>query len=87
MLPRVLQPGGQVVERVPPRDVVDEEGARRAPVVRPRDGPKGLLAGRVPYLKLDLFAVNVDHARAKLHPDGQVVHRLEPLVRKLKQKT
>ena len=45
VLPRVLEPRGQVVEGVPPRDVVDEKGAGRASVVRARDGPKRLLAG------------------------------------------
>ena len=45
VLPRVLEPRGQVVEGVPPRDVVDEKGAGRASVVRARDGAKRLLAG------------------------------------------
>ena len=45
VLPGVLEPRGQVVEGVPPRDVVDEKGAGRASVVRARDGPKRLLAG------------------------------------------
>ena len=45
MLPRVLEPRGQVVERVPPRDVIDQEGARSAAVVRARDGAERLLAG------------------------------------------
>ena len=45
VLPRVLEPRGQVVERVPPRDVIDQEGARSAAVVRARDGAERLLAG------------------------------------------
>jgi hypothetical protein len=36
-------------------------------------------------LQLDLLAVNVDHARAKLHAYGQVVDWLKPLVCELKQ--
>jgi hypothetical protein len=40
---------------------------------------------RVPDLELDLLVVNADHARAELHPDGQVVHRLEALVGELQQ--
>jgi len=36
-------------------------------------------------LQLDLLSLDVDHARAELHADGQVVHRLETLVRELKQ--
>jgi hypothetical protein len=45
----------------------------------------GNSAHRVPYLKLDLFRVNIDHSRAELHADSQVVYRLEPLVGKLQQ--
>ena len=45
VLPGVLEPRGQVVEGVPPRDVVDEEGAGRATVVGARDGAERLLAG------------------------------------------
>lgn len=37
VLASVLQPSGEVVECVPPGDVVHEQGACRAPVVRPRD--------------------------------------------------
>ena len=44
MLPGVLEPRGQVVEGVPPRDVVDEEGTGRATVVGARDGAERLLA-------------------------------------------
>ena len=45
VLPGVLEPRGQVVEGVPPRDVVDEEGAGRTAVVGARDGAERLLAG------------------------------------------
>lgn len=44
MLPGVLQPGGQVIERVPPGNVIYKESARCTSVVRPGDGPEGLLA-------------------------------------------
>lgn len=40
---------------------------------------------RIPYLQLDLLAVNVDHPCPELHANGEVVHRLEPLVRELQQ--
>ena len=40
---------------------------------------------RVPDLKLDLFPLNVDHPSTELDSDGEVVHRLEPLVRELEQ--
>ena len=45
VLPGVLQPGGQVVEGVAPRDVVHEQRARRPAVVGPRDRPECLLSG------------------------------------------
>ena len=45
VLPGVLQPGGQVVEGVAPRDVVHEQRARRPAVVGPRDRPECLLPG------------------------------------------
>ncbi len=47
--------------------------------------PEGLLAGRVPDLELDLFALDVDHPSAKLDADRQIVNGLESLVSKLKQ--
>ena len=40
---------------------------------------------RVPNLKLDLFPLNVDHPSPELDSNGEVVHRLEPLVRELEQ--
>ena len=43
MLPGVLEPGGQVVEGVPPGDIVHEERSGGAPVVGARDGPERLL--------------------------------------------
>jgi len=36
-------------------------------------------------LELDVAPVNRHHPRAELHPNGQVVHRLEALVRELQQ--
>ena len=42
-------------------------------------------AHRVPDLQLYLLAVNVDHARAELDTNGQVVHRLESFVSELEQ--
>ena len=40
---------------------------------------------RVPDLKLDLLPLDVDHASTELDADGEIVHRLEPLVRELEQ--
>ena len=38
VLPRVLEPGREVLERVASRDVVHEQRARGAAVLTPRDG-------------------------------------------------
>jgi hypothetical protein len=43
------------------------------------------MAYRVPDLELDLLAVYLNHTSSKLHTNGQVMHRLESLVRKLQQ--
>ena len=40
---------------------------------------------RVPDLQLDLLPLDVDHASTELDADGEIVHRLEPLVRELEQ--
>ena len=45
------------------------------------------IAYRVPYLKLDLLAVYVYHACPELHPDSEVMYRLEALVCELQKKT
>jgi hypothetical protein len=39
----------------------------------------------VPNLELDGFVVDGDHASAGLNADGEVMHRLEPLVCELQQ--
>lgn len=43
-------------------------------------------AHRVPYLQLNLLAINVDHSSTKLHANSEVVDRLEPLVSELQEK-
>ena len=43
VLPRILQPGGQVLKGLPPGDVVDQQGASRAAIVAAGDGAEGLL--------------------------------------------
>lgn len=87
VLTRILQPGGQVVEGLPSRDVVHQQGASSSAVIRACDRSESLLPSRVPDLKLDLLAVDGDHACSELHANGQVVHRLESLVRELEQQT
>lgn len=39
----------------------------------------------IPDLQLNLSSVDVDHSRSKFHSDGEVMHRLEPLVRELQK--
>lgn len=40
---------------------------------------------RVPYLKLDLLAIDIDHPSSKFHSNSQVMDRLEALVRELQK--
>ena len=40
---------------------------------------------RVPDLQFDLFPLDVDHAGPELDHNGEVVHRLEPLVCELQE--
>lgn len=39
----------------------------------------------IPDLQLDLLVVDIDHSGAKLNTNGQIVHRLESLIRELEQ--
>jgi hypothetical protein len=41
------------------------------------------VAHRIPYLKLDLFGIDIDHSRAKLYANSQVVYGLKPFVGEL----
>jgi len=66
-------------------NVIDEESASRAAVVRSCDGAEGFLARRVPDLEFDLFVVDGDHAGAELDADGEVVYRLESFVCELEE--
>ena len=72
-------------ERVASRNVINEEGARRAAVIRPCDTLERLLAGRVPDLQLDVLLLDLDRAGSKLDSDGQVVLLAEPLVCELEE--
>lgn len=53
-MPGLLQPAREVVKRVSTRDVVDQQGPRRPPVVRPRDRAERFL----PRLRLSKTSVN-----------------------------
>lgn len=81
-----LQPSGEMGEGIPPRDVVDEECARRTAIVRTRNTLERFLASRVPDLQLDVLLLDLDGASTKLDSDGQIVLLTEPLVRELEKK-
>jgi hypothetical protein len=49
----------------------------------PRRG--SMYAHRIPYLKLNLLRIDVDHAGSKLDANGQVMNGLEALVCELQQ--
>ncbi|RMZ97236.1 hypothetical protein BpHYR1_038514 [Brachionus plicatilis] len=66
----VADPVSDRVERFFGRDVVDEQDAHGAPVVRGGYGAKALLAGRVPNLQLDLLAVQLDGADLEVYAYG-----------------
>ena len=55
-VPRVGQPGGEVVVGGAPRHVVHQQRAGRPAVVGPGHRPEPLLARRVPDLQLDLLS-------------------------------
>jgi len=87
ILPAVVQPRRQVFESLTPSDVVDEQTARSAAVIRASDRTKLFLASRVPDLELDLGVVDGDRSRAELDSDREVVDRLETLVCELQKQT
>jgi hypothetical protein len=65
--PRVLQPPVERLERRALRNVVDEDGACCAAVVRARDGAEAFLARRVPELaSAGVTAVTVTPGSARL---------------------
>lgn len=65
--------------------VVGEDDAHGALVVGLRDGPEALLASRVPDLKLDVLAVDVDGLDLEVNADGRDVRRGEVVVGKAQQ--
>mmetsp|Transcript_42563 Transcript_42563/g.65413 ORF Transcript_42563/g.65413 Transcript_42563/m.65413 type:complete len:236 (-) Transcript_42563:218-925(-) len=63
----VGEPGSEVVEAAPSRDVVHHDRTRRAPVVTSGHGSEALLPSGVPDLQLDHLAGNFAYSRPKLH--------------------
>lgn len=48
-------------------------------------GRQAKKAYSVPYLELDLLAINIDHTSPKLHTNGEIMHWLKSLVCELEQ--
>lgn len=65
----LLQPLFHVVERFLVGAVVHHDDAVRAPVVRRRYRTEALLAGRVPNLQFDCFAIQVNGPNFKIYTD------------------
>lgn len=63
------QPSLDVLIRQVLGDVVDEQGADRAPVVRRCDGTVTLLARRVPYLSFYGFTIDLN-GQPSINTDG-----------------
>ena len=85
ILTHFLQPSRQVSECVAPRNIVHQQGTCSTAVVRPCDRFEGLLAGRIPDLKLNVLLCDLDCASTEFHTNCQVVLLTEAFVGKLKQ--
>lgn len=72
--PRVAEKGPQARKGLVAPDIVHEQRARRAAVVRAGDAAEAFLAGRVPQLQLDTLGVracaDADDFRGEFHADG-----------------
>jgi hypothetical protein len=77
----LLQPPCNVLERAALADVIDKQGADSAAVVGRGDGAVPLLARRIPNLRLDGLAVDLDRARGELDTDGRLGIQVELIAR------
>lgn len=66
-------------------NVVDQQDAHGAAVVRSRDGAETLLAGRVPDLQLGALAVELDGADLEVDADGRDKRRRERVLAEAQQ--
>lgn len=86
MFKHFFEPSDQVLECVFAGDVVDQQSADGSSVVGTGDASERFLSSRVPDLKLDLALIPYsDSPRPKLDPNGQIMGRLEPLIRELQK--
>ena len=72
-------------ERVPPRDIVDEQRAGSASVVGAGDGLKRFLASSVPNLQFDVLVVDLNRAGSEFDANRQIVLLTEALVCELEE--
>lgn len=72
MVPQLLQPPRDVLEREALADVVDEERTDGAPVVGRSDGAVPLLTRSIPNLSLDRLVVDLDGPCGELDADGRL---------------
>ena len=85
ILSHFFEPARQMRERVPPRDIVDEQSASSTSVVGAGDGLKRFLASSVPNLQLDVLVVDLNRAGSEFDANRQIVLLTEALVCKLEE--
>jgi len=83
----LLEPLFDVRIGVAVRDVVDNDDAVSAAVVRRRNCAKAFLTGSVPNLKLDCLALELDRADFKVHANGRNIALGVGVVRETKKQT
>lgn len=72
VLAELGQPSLDVLESGAVGDVIDKEGTDSASIVSASDGTVPLLAGSVPDLRFDGFAIDGDATGCKLHTDSRL---------------
>jgi hypothetical protein len=81
MIPQLLQPSRHILVGLVLADIVDEQSADGAAIVRGGDGAVAFLAGRVPDLGFDCFGVDLDGASGELDADGRLGVEVELVAR------
>lgn len=64
-------------------DVVHKQRTGGTAIIRARNGTERLLAGSVPNLQFNLFAIDGDHSGAEFDTDSEIVNGLKALVGEL----
>jgi hypothetical protein len=76
----LFEPVNGVHEGLVSGDIVGEEDAVSSSVENPGHTLEGLLAGGIPYLKLDDFILDRPSERTEFHSDGNLMFSLELIV-------